>query len=1094
MASKTTLKILSNLYALILLCVFSFNIHALDIANYKLNQAGFESYAISVSDDPAFVNTPFTYKIDLTNSGTSILSSVSFSVTKPPQLSLISFTGGPGINCSEMSTEISCSDDGSLNLSPGATLSGALVITTQSTSFIGTVITDVLDSTATVQVVASIQSEIIENNSVNLKIIKTASVSTIETNKAFSYNILVENITQTSSIPTNIVVIDTLPTGVILNSINSGLFTCSGTSTITCTLNNFTVNSFENIILNVTSPDTAGVITNNANISADQDDSSLGDNFSSVNVSVTEPEILTVVDLSLNKTASASELLINSDFQYTLEVTNNGTDLATNINLTDVLPNGVVLNSIEAGLFNCSGTTTIECLLPSLDTGKTQSVRLNVKSPNQVGTVTNLANVTSEDQDSNTANNESQVSVDIIQNIADLEITTTGSVQIIGSGNQFSFNSTIINNGPSDAQNVVITIQIPVGFEQVSAISDNNTSCIVSATDVVCTLISLSDQATTNIDILGTGVLAEGALQTVATVTSDTSDSNSDNNSDSASVTVERFLMADLSLTLDNSSNLNQGSHTDIQLNITNNGPDAAIQPELTIALTGLLESVSVIASTGWDCQTANLNLSCQYTSGSMPSGAQSNIQLNVITTQVVLAAEDLTINANIVSSTVDPNLTNNTINDSIAIRGTPTEEEIFTALQTALNGQGNQQVNRSIRNVASYCERSYFMALESFCNDLYNTALAGDGETINNVMEQITPNEVIGQSTSVAEMATAQFRNVGTRLAQLRSSGGSGFSSAGLNARYGSGSLPLGMLAYLNDDNTQSDDDFISPWGFFVNGTISMGDRDATGRELEFDFDTFGITAGVDYRLDAKKVLGFALGYANFDSNVDNDTAELNSSGLTLTGYGSFYATDNLYIDTRISLAKPDFDQSREIDFTLGGTHIQRAAKGDTSANQYSVAMSTGYHWSKASWNITPNASFQYVKTSIDQFTETGAGDFNFFYDNQEIESFTVSAGLKLSKAISISNGVITPQLDFDLIHEAKNNGTNIEARFINAPIDEIFIIETDTPDKNYGTAALGLVYISSNGKQAYINYRRTLGLQGFSSDTFNIGARFEF
>ena len=100
----------------------------------------------------------------------------------------------------------------------------------------------------------------------------------------------------------------------------------------------------------------------------------------------------------------------------------------------------------------------------------------------------------------------------------------------------------------------------------------------------------------------------------------------------------------------------------------------------------------------------------------------------------------------------------------------------------------------------------------------------------------------------------------------------------------------------------------------------------------------------------------------------------------------------------------------------------------------------------------------------------------------------------MRVSKAISLKNGVITPQFDFDYNYESMNDAEDIEARFILAPTDEIFIIETDSPDRTYGSAGLGFVYVSSNGKQAYLNYRSILGLEGFSRGTFNLGARFEF
>jgi outer membrane autotransporter protein len=235
-------------------------------------------------------------------------------------------------------------------------------------------------------------------------------------------------------------------------------------------------------------------------------------------------------------------------------------------------------------------------------------------------------------------------------------------------------------------------------------------------------------------------------------------------------------------------------------------------------------------------------------------------------------------------------------------------------------------------------------------------------------------------------------------------------------------------------------------------------------------------------------------VGYASFDSEIDDKSSKLESSGVTLTGYGSFYVTDNFYVDARISYGKPDFDQQRKINLSIGNTNIQRTSVGSTTANQYTVAMGIGYHFNKKSWNITPNGSFRYMRTNIDGFTESGGGAFDFIFNEQEIESLVWSAGVSVSKAISLKNGVITPQFDFNYNYESENKGGFIEARFIQAPIEEIFIIETDSPDSTYGSAGLGIVYITSNGRQAYINYRSVIGLDGFSSGSINLGARFEF
>ncbi|HHL31544.1 MAG TPA: autotransporter domain-containing protein, partial [Oceanospirillales bacterium] len=805
-------------------------------------------------------------------------------------------------------------------------------------------------------------------------------------------------------------------------------------------------------------------------------------------------------DVSITKNASENILSFGQPFGYTLTVKNNSTVVATGLSVQDNLPAGLILESIDAGEWSCNNSSNMVCTLAQLNPGRSSTIVVNVFAPSQKGTISNTAQVSINETDANPANNSSQANVTVSSIVADLEIIKTASIDTVTSGEEFSWDIEVVNHGPDSADLVVIDDQLPAGFELSNIVSDSDVKCLAIGTDINCEMLSLEVEKSRVIKLFGIATLSSGVIDNIAEVKAETSDIDNSNNTSMASIVVREIQNknADLSVAIQSDSRIHQGEASQFQLQLTNHGPDEALQPTVNIQLTGLIDRLSVTSSPVWNCETTDTNVICQFIEATMPAGSASSITVRTFTREVVLDSENLVMNASIASTTNDPVAANNTATSQVGVDSTPTRDNILDAMRSALAGRGNTQVNRAIRNVSSYCERKFFNALDGLCRDLYDAALEGDGETISNVMEQITPNEVIGQSTSVAEIATAQFRNVGARLSQLRGGGGAGFSTAGLNARYGSGSLPLGMLAYLNkseDDKESSSitDDFISPWGFFVNGTISMGERDATGRELGFDFDSYGLTAGVDYRLDDKKVIGLAVGYANFDSKIDK-SAELNSTSLTLTGYGSFYVNDNFYIDARISLSRPKFDQKRNINFNLRGIDIQRTAVGSTTANQYSVAMSAGYNFYRNAWNITPNASFNYVKTNIDGFEETGAGGFNFTYSDQDLESLVWSAGVKVSKAISLKKGVITPQFDFDYNYEGKNDGTEIEARFTAAPIDELFIIETDSPDRVYGSAGLGFVYIAPNGKQAYINYKSVLGLDGFSRGTFNLGARFEF
>lgn len=1047
----------------------------------------------------------FTYRVSIQNTGNEDAQNLSLVDNMPTGITINS-AAGTGWSCTNTGLQYTCDLSGPLLVGTSSFVEFDVVDDSSATvSQLQNVVDVTADNAPMVSDVNNIDS-IANTGGLNYTISIDDNIDPVTIGASFMYDVTVTN---TGSLPITSLDFDvTIPLELMLTSFTPNNANCTASNTglscqSTASLNLLTGDTINVLNMVVNAPDFIGNVTTHVSAIAQ---GSLSATASEVTTIV--PETSSDADVSLVKTASASSVPINSNFNYLLTVSNNSSITANNVAVTDILPGGVVFNSVEGTGWSCTGTSSIVCNTATMDANSSSIITIDVNAPAVVGSVSNTAQVSINGQDPDSSNNTSQVSVNVTDSgqtaHADLSIHKTASTKSVTSGDQFNWIIDVTNHGPDSAQNVSITDQLPSGFEVISATINGDNTCKANGKELLCNIGTVVNEETKTLTILGTASLATGVLDNLASVASDTIDPDTKNNSDTASIMVDPVTpnSADIYVEVLTESNAIQGGIAQFNVQPGNNGPDSSVRPSISMVASGNISSVVLDSGSDWNCQVIDLVLiNCDFNGTEMINGHQSTLHVKLDPEAAMGGGgQILGLTATISSETSDPDASNNT--DSAEINdagGTPTEEEMLAAMQAALAGIANQQTLKAIENVASYCGNSYESALEGLCESLYNAALDGEGILLNEVMEQITPNQVIGQSSSVSEIAKAQFRNVGARLSQLRGGGGSGFSSAGLNARYGNGSIPLGMLAYLNESSDESggsnkpDPSFISPWGFFVNGSISMGERDATGRELGFDFDTFGLTAGVDYRLDANKVLGVAIGYANFDSKIE-DSAELNSTGLTLTGYGSFYVNDNFYVDSRISIAKPDFDQSRNIDFDIDDISVHRTAVGKTNANQYSYAMSAGYHFNKKAWNITPNASVNYTKTNIDGFSETGAGEYNFIYSKQEIESLVWSAGMKVSKAISLKNGVITPQFDLDYNYESLNDGINIEARFITAPEDEIFIIETDSPDRTYGSAGLGLVYISSNGKQAYINYRSLFGLEGFSRGTFNLGARFEF
>ncbi|WP_395376121.1 autotransporter domain-containing protein [Marinicella sp. W31] len=916
---------------------------------------------------------------------------------------------------------------------------------------------------------------------------------------------------------TDVFVRDVLPDGLVF----SGFTNTSGancnfdntTATIDCSISALNAGDEDEIRFTANTPN-VGFVTNTVQVGSNEagyNENTPADNTDSVNVEVVAP--VQIVDLTLDKSANVDSIGTNEAFSYTLRVTNNGNTFATNVVLEDELPESLTLNSIDAPGWNCQTDAVIRCeFTGGIASGSTASLSINVTSPTTPSVVVNRARVNAAGE-SNPADNADQASVTVAggggggggggSGAVDLQVLKSAANPEVRSGETLTWNVTVKNVGDVTATEVAVRDVLPTGFLTIGTVATGGFTCDNNNVEILCRADQMAPGETVEIRINGSVLLEQGLMQNQVSVAAAQSDSNASDNMASASVNVLPALggstTADVSVNIDGLiENTRQGSVLDLTFETSNSGPDAASDVVLEVNFTGLINELIPVSSGNYNCEAQQRRILCFY-QGNFPANQSDTVQLQIVTEQVVQQAENIGVQAEIRTSSDDPDPGNNVDSKGANVSPTPDEETIRQTLDGAIGSSARQQTRRAIRNVASYCARSFFKALDNLCGEIFDEAVSGNGQLTRRIMQQITPDEVIGQSSSAAEIVSSQFANISGRLAELRAGGGSGISIAGLNARYGTQNMPLSLLAYLDQNKAERDaaggglDDFVSPWGFFINGTFSMGERDETGRERGFDFDTYGLTAGLDYRFNNKVVMGMALGYADFDSEISTQ-ARLESQSVTLTGYGSFNVTDRFYMDARISYAQPEFDQSRRIEFTLNQRDINRVARGETDADQYTVAMSAGYQFNKNSWSFTPNVSARYIRTEIDGFTETGAGDFNFIFSEQEIESLVFSAGVRVSKAISMKNGVLTPQFDFNYNRETENDLGFIQARFIDAPEDEIFLIETDSPDKTYGSAAIGLVFISANGKQLYVNYRETIGLSGFSQGTINLGGRFEF
>ncbi len=396
------------------------------------------------------------------------------------------------------------------------------------------------------------------------------------------------------------------------------------------------------------------------------------------------------------------------------------------------------------------------------------------------------------------------------------------------------------------------------------------------------------------------------------------------------------------------------------------------------------------------------------------------------------------------------------------------------------------------------------------------------------NTLNNMTSEESSVMGTSTVELSGAQSAAIIGRLSVVRntSTGGVAFSPVPTGESQDTPASAFSRPVVVQDSPTgfteynvvdqingyQLDVSNINQygrWGAFLTGGFGTGDKDATSREPGFDFDSWSLVGGIDYRFSDNFILGGALSYAVTDSSVDNNGGNVDLDGFGVSVYGTYYL-DKFYVDFLAGLATKEFDMGRNVQYAVpantGGTTVVSQAFGaDTDATDVNLSIGGGYDMNYGGISVTPFGQLAYIHSDIDGYTErlrntnTNPGfGLALEVEDQEVESFTSSLGVQVARAFNTQSGVITPYLRGEWMHEFENNSRNIVATFATVrnefDAQNNIIIPTDDPDRNYFNLSAGVSGVFPGGYQCFLDYTTILGYDDLTVHRLVAGLRFEF
>ncbi|MCK9608276.1 MAG: autotransporter outer membrane beta-barrel domain-containing protein [Methylomonas sp.] len=267
------------------------------------------------------------------------------------------------------------------------------------------------------------------------------------------------------------------------------------------------------------------------------------------------------------------------------------------------------------------------------------------------------------------------------------------------------------------------------------------------------------------------------------------------------------------------------------------------------------------------------------------------------------------------------------------------------------------------------------------------------------------------------------------------------------------------------------------------------FGSRDNTFSQPGFKFDNHNFVFGADYRLKDNWVAGGSFSYRHNNASFNAGRGETTNDSYTGTIYTAYNITDDAHVEATASYGGFNYDTNRNI--TVNGQ--SSVAKASPNGGQYAFSWGGGYDFNFQALTIAPYVRGEYMNLDIDGYSESGSL-YAVRFGKQSIESLTSTVGIQSSYAISFPWGVLIPQLRGEWHHQFKDGQRQIQAGFINDPLNQTFVMTSEGPSRDYYTFGAEVSSVFAGGMSAFLAYETLQSYSSINSNKLMLGARLEF
>jgi outer membrane lipase/esterase len=291
--------------------------------------------------------------------------------------------------------------------------------------------------------------------------------------------------------------------------------------------------------------------------------------------------------------------------------------------------------------------------------------------------------------------------------------------------------------------------------------------------------------------------------------------------------------------------------------------------------------------------------------------------------------------------------------------------------------------------------------------------------------------------------------------------------------------------------------DDVDGPWGGFVNIGYAWGNVDQTDLQNAYNYGSFNLLAGADYRVSDSFVVGAAFAYSDTRSNYDAGLGNVKAATTGVIGYGTYYV-DDWYIDGLLGYGSVNYDTTRNINIPShnpNATPIVATATASPNGDQFTASIGVGRNFASGTYTVTPSVRLGYIKVKNKSFSEYEPVDgLALAVNERTIESLQSALGARVSTVINTASGVLGPYFTAQWMHEFKNDSPSIVSKYVADPTNQFFAIPTSNPTRDYAILMVGSTATFPNSLSAFLQFSAAVGLNNETNYGVVLGVRKQF